>query len=69
MSFEELCAIVTAYAEEYQCEILESIQDLEFDGPDGSHGPDPEDLQRLYKHFEVYPTPRESESSPEGALI
>ncbi len=53
MSFEELCRIVQDYATEYSCSILESINDLEFDGPNGSEGPSDEDRQRLLTHFEV----------------
>ena len=55
MSFDELCKMVADYAARYNCTLAESIQDLEFDGPEGSHGPSREDVDRLYSHFNLEP--------------
>jgi hypothetical protein len=51
MNFEQLIQIVIGYAAEYKCTIAESINDLEFDGPNGSEGPSREDTIRLLNHF------------------
>lgn len=51
MTFEELIEIVIEYAIEYKCTIKESVDDLEFDGPNGSGGPSIEDTVRLLNHF------------------
>jgi hypothetical protein len=53
MTFKELCEIVIEYAGKYSCTIKESIDDLEFDGPDGSFGPSRDDIDRLYDFFGV----------------
>jgi len=51
MNFEQLIEIVIDYAIDYKCTIKDSINDLEFDGPEGSSGPSIEDTVRLLNHF------------------
>lgn len=51
MNFEQLIEMVIEYAIEYKCTIKESVDDLEFDGPNGSEGPSIEDTVRLLNHF------------------
>lgn len=51
MNFEELIEMVIDYAVEYKCTIETSINDLEFDGPDGGSGGSMEDIVRLLNHF------------------
>ena len=53
MTFQELCKIVEDYANRYKCDVEKSIDDLEFDGPDGSFGPDADDVAKLRAHFGI----------------
>jgi hypothetical protein len=51
MNFEQLVTMVIEYAVEHKCTIAESINDVEFDGPDGGFGLSREDTIRLLNHF------------------
>jgi hypothetical protein len=53
MSFQDLCKMVLAYATRYECTIAESIEDLDFDGPDGNFGPSEDDIKKLHNHFGI----------------
>jgi len=53
MSFNDLVKMVEQYAQRYSCSIADSIDDLEFDGPEGSFGPSQEDRDALLAHFEI----------------
>lgn len=50
-ALKEVVSIVCEYAEQYDCSIEESINDLEFDGPNGSYGPSECDRQQLREYF------------------
>jgi len=43
--------MVEDYAAEHGCDYGQAIEDLEFDGPNGSSGPTEEEKQVLYDHF------------------
>ena len=58
MKFEELTEIILAYAKQYACSINQSIDDIEFDGPDGGSGLSNEDRDRLITYFENNAEPR-----------
>ena len=51
MNVQEVAGWVIDYAKEHGCSIDESIKDLEFDGPNGSFGPDEDLLEELDVYF------------------
>lgn len=48
----ELWEMVLDYSGEQQCDIKTAIEDLEFDGPNGSYGPTKEERAELLKMHE-----------------
>lgn len=51
MTFQELCQMVSEYQARYNCGFADAIDDLEFDGPEGSSGPTERDRELLMDHF------------------
>jgi hypothetical protein len=51
MNIDLLVEMIDDYMAQYNCPLHEAIADLEFDGPQGSHGPSKEQLKAINDYF------------------